>query len=757
VTAISTDRRGFLVSASVCAGGMAIGLRPAQTSAAAWAADDPVGGELSAWIVIAPDDTVTIRVPKPEMGNGVVTQIAMNVAEELCCDWANVRTEIASIHRDYLEDSVYAAGPFPYASGNSTESAFMRHTMQLGASARERLKGAAAQRWNVPAIQVEARSGVLTDPVTGRSLRFGQVAAEAARIELAEEPKLKSPGEWTLIGKQGTGKLGLDAIVTGRTVYGIDVQVPGMVHAAILQVPVHGGRLRRYDPVAVMEMPGVRAVVVVDPSATKGSPLKPRSTYGMATTRAQWAIAVIADHYWQAKKGLDALPVEWDLGPGADWRSSEAIAEARDAVLDRADGKVVAEAGDPGAVAGGTLVEASYSTPLCDHATIEPLNGTALVTQDGAEVWAPTQDLAQAYWTVIDETGLVPEKVRLHVTNIGGGFGRRTQADDVRMVVAVARQYPGVPVKVIWSREETMRQGRYRSPIMTRFKARLNNATGLPEAVIAETNITRPVAPLPGEPDYFEYVKLFGFADMPYFVSGAIPNFQLRASELPLHVLTGPYRGPFYNAHSFITETFIDECAVAAGMDPLGYRLQLLATWDKSWSDCLRVAAEKAGWGQRLPKGEGLGIAISAWPLGGQRNIGTVAAMVARVAVDTSGQIAVRQVDAAFDCGRVANPDGVRKQLEGGIIYGLNAALNEEISIADGAVLESNFHDFPVLRIGEVPPRINVHFEALSDHERFATVGEVGDGPIGPAVGNAIFAATGRRLRSTPFRKHFPN
>jgi len=318
----------------------------------------------------------------------------------------------------------------------------------------------------------------------------------------------------------------------------------------------------------------------------------------------------------------------------------------------------------------------------------------------------------------------------------------------------VAREYPGKPVKVIWSREETTRQGRYRSPIMTRFSAKLDENTGLPKAVIAECNLTRPVKPDPGDPDYVDFVKAFGFADMPYFVSGAIPNFRLACSELALNVMTGPYRGPFYNAHAFITETFIDECAVAAGIDPLDYRLKLLAKWDKSWSDCLRVAAYKGGWGEHLPKNEGRGIAISAWPLDGHHDSATVMAMVAHVAVDASGRIAVRKVDIAFDCGRVADRDGVRKQVEGGVIHGLNAALNEEITIADGAVVESNYDSYPVLRMGQVPSQIDVHFDALSGHERFATVGEVAMGPIGPAVGNAIFQATGRRLRSTPFRKH---
>ena len=743
---IALDRRDFLVSTAVFAGGMALTLSPAGAATKTaqknmpWAPEKEASAEMSSWLAIAPDDTVMVRVPTPEIGNGAMTQVAMNVTEELGCDWAKVKVEFASVRRDYLEKGTYSVGMLPMFSGHGTDHLRMQHALQLGASARERLKAAAAARWKVPVAEIEAKNSLLTHKPSGRTLRYGQVAAEAAAIKLAAEPALKPQSEWTFLGRASPGKLHLPEIVTGSAVYGIDVQLPGMVHDALRQSPVHGGKLKSYDAKAVMGMPGVRAVVVVDPSKTKGSPVKAKPSMGMDATHSQSAVAVIADHYWQAKMALDALPVEWEAGAGADWKSSEQIYAAANAVLDKDAGKVLRKSGDVTAVTGPTTIEATYLTPYCDNAVMEPLNGTALVTADKVEVWHPTQDQQQAYWVAIDETGMAPDKVFFHQTYVGGGFGRRTMADDVRMVVAVAKEYPGVPVKLIWSREEVTRQGRYRTPIASRFKAVLD-ADGMPQAYKAHAC-------------FGGLALVFGFYDVPYVTSGAIPNVHISQSAAAFHVLTGAYRGPCYNSHAYMVETFIDECAAAAKIDPLEYRLRLLEKWDESWNTCLKVAGQKAGWGKPLPKGEGRGIAIANWPMAGVRKGGSTVCTVAHVAVSPEGVLSVKQVDISFDCGRVANRDAVAAQLEGGIIFGLNAVLNEEVTIRDGAVAEGNFDEYPILRIGEIPPRINVHFDALSGHDRFGMIGEAPVGPIQAAVGNAIFQATGKRLRTTPFRKH---
>lgn len=746
---INLNRRGFLVSTTVAAGGMALAFSPARAAGAAparqgpWGPDAAKGNEFTAWIEIGADDTVTMRVPNPESGNGTMTQMAMNVAEELDCAWHRMRIEVASLQRDYLEGHVYTKGFLPFFSGHATNKQRMAWCLQLGASARERLKAAAAARWSVPLAEVAARESVLTHTPSGRTLRYGDVAADAAKVALAAEPALRPQAEWRLIGKQSLSKINNPQIADGSAVYGIDVQLPGMVHAALMQAPVMGGTLKRVDKAAVMKMPGVRAVVVIDPAKSKKSPVKDQTNFGLSESGAQHGVAVIADHFWQAKMALEALPVEWDHGGGAAVKSAEDIYAAMRGKRDSAPGKSLRKAGDVALATGKRVVEAEYGTPYGDNAVMEPLNGTALVTADSAEVWASAQDTVQAYWVAVDETGLDPAKVKLHGAYVGGNFGRRTQAEDVRMVVAIAREYPGVPVKVIWTREEMFRQGRYRTPVQTRFKAVLDDASGLPQAVSGH-------AAYSGDRALFHLSQ--GYADPPYFTSGVIPHVSLEQSNLPVHVLNGAYRGPCFNSHAFVTETFIDECAHAAGADPLEYRLKLLENWDKSWSDCLRIAAEKAGWGQKLPRGEGLGIAITAWPMV-MKGMGSVCAAVARVKVSPEGVLSVKQVDVTFDCGRVANADAVAQMVEGGTVFGLNMTLNEEMTLRDGAMVEGNFDEYPMLRMADMPV-IKVHFGALSGAERFDIMGEVTVGPVGPAVGNAIFAATGKRLRTTPFRNH---
>ena len=684
-------------------------------------------------------------MPNPESGNGTMTQMAMNVAEELQCAWQHIRVVNASVHRDYVESHVYTKGSLPFFSGHGTDKVRMAHCLRLGASARERLRLAAAAWWKVPTSEIAAKDSILTHQPTGRTLRFGEMAGHAVGIGLLAEPELKPQSEWTLIGKKSPSKLFIPDLTTGKAVYGIDVKPPGMVHAALIQVPVMGGRLKSHKPEVALAMPGVRKVVVIDPANSRKTSLKDETTFGlMNVTDAQHAVAVIADHFWQAKMALDAMPVEWELGSGTHYRTQEDIYQGMAAIRDTGEGKVVLAKGDPASATGKRTVEGEYLTPYAENAVMEPLGGTAMVSVDGCEMWCATQDSRQAYWVAIDETGLAPEKVKIHNTLVGGNFGRRTQAEDLRMVVAIARQYPGVPVKTIWTREEMFRQGRYRTPISTRFKAVLDDATGLPQAVAGDLCFA-------GDRPLFQLTQ--GYGDPPYWNSGVIPNVKLTTTNFPVHVLNGAYRGPCFNSNAFITETFIDECAHAAGIDPVEYRLALLAKWEKPWSDVLRLAAAKSGWGQRLPRGEGLGVAITNWPMATIRNFGSTMAVVARVAVSKAGELAVKRVDVAFDCGKIANEDAVRSQIEGGTIFGLNMTLNEESTIRDGAIVEGNFDEYPMLRMGDSLPEIHIHLGALSGHDRFDLMGELPVGPIGPAVGNAIYSATGKRLRTTPFRK----
>ena len=749
---ITLGRRQFLVSTTVAAGGMALALSPAHGEEATgvappvpWGPDAASGNEFTPWIEIGADSKVTVRVPNPESGNGTMTQIAMNVAEELQCAWSDIRVESASVHRDYLESHVYTKGSLPFFSGHGTDKVRMNHCLRLGASARERLRAAAAARWKVPASAVTASESLLTHAASQRSLRYGDVAAEAAKMSLLAEPELKPQSEWTLIGKASPPKLFIPDVTTGKAVYGIDVKLPGMVHAALMQVPVMGGRLKSHRPEAALRMPGVRAVVVIDPANSRKAPVKDQTSFGlMDVTDAQHGIAVIADHFWQAKMALEAMPVEWDLGSGTHYRDQNDIYLGMASIRDVGEGKVVLAKGDTVKATGKRVVEGEYLSPYAENAVMEPLGGTAKVTADSCEMWCATQDSRQAYWVAIDETGLAPEKVKIHNTLVGGNFGRRTQADDLRIVVAIARAFPGVPVKTIWTREEMFRQGRYRTPISTRFKAVLDDATGLPQAVTGDLCFA-------GDRPLFQLTQ--GFADPPYFNSGVIPNVKLTTVNFPVHVLNGAYRAPCFNSNAFITETFIDECAHAAGIDPVEYRLALLAKWEKPWSDVLKLAASKAGWGRPLPRGEGMGVAISNWPMATIPNFGSTMAAVARVSISKAGELRVQQVDIAFDCGRIANRDAVDQMIVGGTLFGLNMALNEEMTIKDGAMVEGNFDEYQMLRMGDGLPQINAHHEALSGRDRFDLMGELPVGPIGPAVGNAIYSATGKRLRSTPFRK----
>jgi len=744
------SRRHFIVTTAGYAAGFALTIVNSSRKAVAASANaepwvDPLHksqGELSAWVAIAPDDTVTIRVATPEIGNGVMTQGAMTVTEELGCDWSKVRAEFASANRDYREDSVYStgSGALPFFAGHSTDEDRQLCLLQAGASARERLKVAAANRWGVSASEIDTKDSVLTHTKSGRTLRYGEVAAQAAEVHLAQEPAIKPQSEWTFLGLASPAKLNLPDIVIGKTCYGIDVQRPGMVYAALLQSPVHGGKLKQYDAQAVMGMPGVRAVVSVDPSESRGSPVKSQATYGLDRSTAQSAVAVIADHYWQAKKALEALPVEWEDGVGAKWKTTDQIYQAALSCLDSPGEKVEREVGAPDAVdQQPRIVEATYLAPYSDQTPIEPLNGTAMVTDDKVEVWQPTQDPKQALWVVSDETGLPPEQVFVYPTFVGGAFGRRVYGNDVRMVVAIARKYPGVPVKVIWSREEMTRQGRYRAMVGAKLRVGLNDQM-IPQALHGRLVLSGRVGQL-------------GLTDSPYAM-GVIPNVRIESQQLPMHILIGPYRGPGYNSFAFMMESFVDECAVASEVDPLEYRLNLLAKWpDPGLTQCLKVAAAKAGWGKPLPKGTGQGVAISNWPGQGKPQAGTTVCVVATVEVSKRGAIEVQALDVAFDSGRIVNRAAVAAQLQGGAIFGLNMCLNEELTIRDGRIVEGNFNDYPMLRIGEIP-EINVHFEGLSGHDRFGMIGESPVGPVGPAIANAIFSATGKRIRTMPFRQH---
>ncbi|CAN5344395.1 xanthine dehydrogenase family protein molybdopterin-binding subunit [soil metagenome] len=658
LTQQSLNRRSFLVSAAAIAGGFALSIKvPAESVSARM----PTVGQdfpplnrptdFSAWLAILEDDTVIVRCPMPEIGNGVMTQVCMTISEELRCDVTKLSPEFASPTRDYLEDGVYTnANSNPMLSffcGRSTDAVRTKALLQAGASARERLKTVAAETWSVPVTEITVENSVLTHAKSGKTLRYGEVAAQAAAAELETEPELKPESEWTILGKTTPGKIQNPEIVTGQVVYGIDVILPDMLYAALIQSPVMGGRLKSYDADAIKDMPGVHSIVVVDPDEVRIDPPVP-APYG-PTGAAQAGIAVVADHYWQARKALEALPIEWTDGDGAKWVENDMVKESAFTRINNGEIEPILANGDVSVLADGDVVEAEYWTPYCENAMLEPLNGTALVTKDSVDLWLSTQQQAQ-YWSIAaEEAAVAPENARVHQTFVGGAFGRHNWGDDGRMVVAVAKKVPDRPVHVIWSREETFRQGRYRDAMAAKLRASLG-PDGMPVAIQAEAV----AGPLAG---YFSHPVM----------QGLIANTSVGWTNIGTHILTGPYRGPGYNSAAFMVESFVDELARTAGIDPLEYRLKLFANYaDLGWTGVLKLAAEKAGWGKTLPKGQGMGIAVSNWAADLSTDPpfwGSTICTVAQVEVTREGVLTVNQLAVAIDVGKVLNKAAVAYQI----------------------------------------------------------------------------------------------
>jgi isoquinoline 1-oxidoreductase beta subunit len=747
------DRRQFVLTTMFVGGSLMVGLMPAGQALAAVATrkpwDQSPGSEFSAFISIMPDNTVVIRGTSPDIGNGAFSATPMIVTEELKCDWNLVRSEYIPANRDLKEGGTYSkSGVLAYFSGRTTGEAVMKQLLQIGASTRERLRQAAAKQWGVDVADVTAAKSILTHAPTKRTLKYADVAAAAASIVFDKEPELTPREEWTFLGKESPSKLNQPLILDGSAVYGLDVQVDGMLNAALRQVPAQGGRLKSYDFNAIKGMPGVRAVVVVDPDEIRpGLPQGFRAPFGISasTNGPQAAVAVIADHFWQAKVALDLLPVEWDLSAGAEWENTQKIYDALMATLaNPKDANKVRDQGDvTAALATGKKVEATYLTPYMDHVNMEPLNGTALVTNDRVDVWMPTQHAQNALYVAADETGIHPEKVHVHQTWVGTGLGRRVYGDDVRMVVAIANKMRGTPIKVIWTREESMRQGRYRALVGGAFAASLGD-DGMPKAIHISTSGTNPNARAIG--------------DSPYQTS--VANYRVETQRFNTNLMTGPWRGPVYNSNCFMIETFINELAEAARMDAVEYRRKLLANYeDKSWIKLLDVVAAKAGWGNSLERGLAQGIAIGNWGMATTKEgmgipfSGTTVAAIVTAEVTRRGQIAIPRVDVAIDTGSYINQDAVRAMVEGGVTLSLGAAMHEEINVNRGQVVEGNLDNYRVMRQNDpaLPQEIHVHFDGMSGHERFSVAGEPPMGPPPPALAHAVFRITGKWMRRHPF------
>ncbi len=713
----SVTRRQFVVASVSAAGGLAISVSlPGLAGAAsigpqAYGPEGATPNDINAFLAIDPDGSILIRSPHNEMGQGAITALPMIVAEELECDWSKVKVEYASSARNLREGNVY--GDMVTAGSRGVRTTW-RMLLQAGASARVRLIAAAARRWNVPEAECEAANSKVTHQKSGRSLDYGALAADAGKIQLNKEPAIRAPEQFKLIGKS-LPRLDTPLKINGAAKFAIDTQIPGMVYAAIAACPVFGGKLKRVDDAPVKGRRGVLEVVKLDN-----------------------AVAVIADRFWRAKEALALLKPEWDEGPAGKTDSKQFAKLYRDTL----DGPMVSARDDGNVDAvfakGGKVVEALYEAPHLAHACMEPLNATVHLQADQLEVWLGTQAPMGTIRQAAAASGLKPEQIVIHNCFLGGGFGRRSMNDEMRQAILVAKQI-GKPVKLVWTREEDMTKDRYRPQAAVRLKAAIG-ADGMPaafDAKIAVGSILRSVG-MSKVANGIEAQAVEGFANTNY----KIPNLRVGCMLKNTHVPVMFWRSVGSSQNAFFMESYIDELAHAAGQDPYKFRRALLA----HRSDVVGVLdkiADKGDWGKPLPAGRGRGIAI-------HESFGSVVGQVAEVTVSRKGEVRVDRVVAAVDCGHVVNPAIVEAQIESGVIYALSAALYGEITIKGGRVEQGNFDDYQVLRLADTP-KIEVYF-ALSGGKKWGGIGEPGTPPTAPAVANAVFAATGTRVRSLPLK-----
>ncbi len=725
---ILLDRRKFLITSAVVAGALAISVKILTSDAK----DQESAASFGVWLSILQDGTPVLTTPKIETGNGTNSSMAMFLCEELDCDPSSVRLEEADINRDYREGKVISStgGYLAWFSGRSNQ--FREAVQQAGASARERLKKAAADRWDVAMEDISSSDGTMRHAASGRSFGYGELALAAASVKLPEEPQIKKAEDWTLIGKRSLHQLNSARKVDGSGVYGIDVQVPGMLYASVLQAPVQGAQLRSFNAGTVRTMPGVKKIVLLGPKNDKSTP-------ATRLSRLRSAIVVVADHYWNAKRATDAIEADWDEG-AAGAVTSETIRARFRAKLDEPS-KTERRLGDFEAAMAiaATVVEADYEAPYQEHAAMEPLNATAHFQPDRLDLWAPTQKLDTAMAIAVEESGLKPEQIFFHPVMVGGQFGRRNPNDETRQAVAIAMAV-GKPVKLIWSREEVTRQGAYRPYALTRFRAGLG-PDGFPNAWFVRQVGHSYQRQLDPDFDGFDVIAMRPIATETEY---SFDNVNLECHNMMTHVLVNSFRG---SGATFQVESFIDEIAHAGGADPVELRRWLLRNAkDPGWLKVLNEVAEKSKWGKPLPRGRAQGIAINL-------DHGTITGQVAEVSVSPDGKLTVHSIDVAFDVGTVINPEGLRAQMEGGILFGLSNTLREEITFKDGRVEQSNFHDYEVLRMAETP-EIRVHFGGNTGGKKLEPCGETPVPPVAPAICNAIFRATGKRVRSIPLKKH---
>jgi isoquinoline 1-oxidoreductase beta subunit len=710
------DRRSFVVGTAAAGAGFSLGMTVPFSKA--FADSTP---EINAWVVVRPDDTVVIRFARSEMGQGALTGLCQLVAEELDCDWSKVTWEYVDPRENLRRKRLYGAM-------NSTGSRAIRESQDYvrrgGAAAKQMLIQAAADDWKVSASECTAANSLITHTPSGRKTSYGKVALAAGKVAPPDPKslKLKDPKDWKIAGKP-VKRLDTRAKLTGEQKYSIDTQMPGLLNAAIKACPVRGGKIVSFDAAKVRGMKGVKNVVQVGDNA----------------------VAVVADTWWHAKTALDALPVVWNEGPGAKVSSATIAATLKEG-LDAETPLIGNQAGDINAALAGAAkkVEAVYAYPYQNHACMEPLNATARYTADKCEVWTSTQNAEAVLAAAREASGLPFEKVDVTVVSAGGGFGRRARTDYVTQAVQIAKQMPGTPVKLLWSREEDMTQGTYHPITQCRLTAALdanNNVTGL-RIRISGQSILAGIAPsrlVKGrDPATFQGLNPGGAEGR---LGYEIPNILIDHAMRNPHIMPGFWRGVNNNQNAIYLECFLDEVAHAAGQDPLEFRRKMMAKHPKHLA-VLNAAAERAGWGKPLPKGVFRGIAQ-------QMGYGSYVAAVAEVSVSSDGMLTIHRIVGATDPGHVANPALVERQISGSFVFGLSAILYGGCTVKDGRIEQTNFDTYNSMRMAAMP---KVETVLVPSGGFWGGVGEPTIFVAAPAVLNAIFAATGKRIRSFPLK-----
>jgi len=715
------SRRGFVVGSAAATGGLALGFHlPFGIGAAD--AQSAAGTEVNAWVVVQPDNTCVIRVARSEMGQGTITGLVQLVGEELECDWKKVKAERITPGQNLARKRVWGEMGTGGSRGIRTSQDYVRRG---GAAARMMLMQAAADQWKVPVGELTVANGVITHAASKRTATYGSVAAAAAKLT-PPDPKsitLRDPKEWKIAGKP-LKRIDTADKLDGSKVYGIDIKLPGLLCAAIKDCPVYGGKVKSYDEAKILSRPGVRKVVKVKDTA----------------------LAVVADTWWRAKTALDALPIEWDVGAGAAQSDATIAAHLKEGLTatnhngGRQNGDALKAIEDA-----AKKVEAVYSTPFLAHATMEPMNCTAKISADKAEVWVPTQNAEASLAALSEASGLALDKCEVYRPDLGGGFGRRGATQDyVHQAVAIAKQLPGTPVKLIWSREEDMAHDFYRPISQCKLSAGLDQdgkLVGLHvrlsgQSINALANPSLAVGG-PDERQIQGWYEKAGDAQLGY----SVPNLAIEYAMRNTHVPVGPWRGVNTNQNGVYMECFMDEVARAAGKDPLEFRRALMGNFPKHLA-VLNAAAAKADYGKPLPAGVHRGIAQFM-------GYGSYSAAVAEVSVSPQGKLKVHRLVLALNCGHAVNPDQIAAQVEGSVAYGLTATLYGECPVKDGRMTDLNFDTYQIMRLAEMP---KVETVIVPTYDFWGGVGEPTICVTAPAVLNAIHAATGRPVRSLPLK-----